>query len=490
MFNHRSAIASLLLAAAPFAGAIVPTVLTGTAQAQDLTPRAGPQTQDIALVGIDAYPVDREVITDACVVFSKGKITRVGVRAQVQPPQGAKVINLAQPDGTRLRAYPGLFAPFTTMGLEEIQAIKPSRDTSETGAISPEALASVAVNPDTWFLPVTRSNGVLLFGTFPSGNSIPGRASVISADGWTNEDLALKPEAGLVVQWPNVRVVRARWMDLSDDEQQKRITDSQDRINGAFRQAQAYLSAKAADPASVKTDLRWESMRKVFPEFLPPTAPATQKPKPPELPTFITAQEYDQILSALAFAKHFGLRPVIVGGRDAHLAAEQLKAAGAAVIIDTVKEIPRRDDAPYNANFNLPARLKALGVAFTIASGEETAHERNLPYMAALAVAHGLSEPDALRAVTLSAAEILGVADRVGSLSEGKDATLIITDGSPLEIRTRTLAAYINGRPIDLTNKQTVLAERYREKYRQMNEQKNQPKQDGAGAGPVRETPR
>jgi imidazolonepropionase-like amidohydrolase len=148
---------------------------------------------------------------------------------------------------------------------------------------------------------------------------------------------------------------------------------------------------------------------------------------------------------------------------------EALKAANVPVIIQGTHVMPRRDDSPVAEAFTLPLRLHQAGVAFCLAYADDTAHERNLPYAAATAVAFGLPQEVALRSVTLSAAEILGVADRLGSLEVGKAATLIITTGDPLDIRTETRQAFIDGREIDLSNKQRKLYEKYRERYRQLN---------------------
>ncbi len=446
------------------------------ASAQDLTPRAPAQNNAIALVGVDVYPVDAPPIVDGYMLFERGKITGVGPRAGFTPAPGVRVRDMsaqppaktnagtpqspAQPsEGERARVYPGLISSYTRMGLEEIGAVRASTDMNEAGELTPEVVGATAVNPDSWLMPVARSNGVLMFGTFPTGGTVPGRASVISADGWTTEDLTVRRDAGLIVAWPLMRTVRAWWMDQSDEEQQKRAKERLERITGpggAFALAKAYIAAKDADNAGVPTDLRWEAMRSVF-----PSAGAAQRP------IFVEAQEYDQILSAIAFAKREKLKLVIIGGRDAVLAAEQMKSVGASVIVNSVLNMPRREDSAYDEGFSLPKRLKEAGIPFAIASGEETPHERNLPYAAGLAIAHGLDNDSALRAVTLAPAEILGVRDVVGSITPGKDASIIITRGDPLDVRTQIIGAYIQGRPIDLSNKQTILAERYREKYRQ-----------------------
>lgn len=441
------------------------------ASAQDLTKRPGPQRKAVHITHADIYPVDREPIMDGYVVFDGGVIRAVGSMGDGNVPAvgDATVIDGNQQGGTRLRVYPGLISPYTRIGLEEMGMTKPSKDMNEAGDATPEVVAVSAVNPDSTLIPVARTNGVLVFGVFPTGGTFPGRASVISADGWTTEDMTIKRDAGQVVAWPMSRIVRAWWMDTPEEEQMKRIRESQERIKDTFKAAKSYIAAKDADPKSTPTDLRWEAMRGIFPDAAAAGSEA-KKPALAKLPLFVEANDYDQILSALAFARQGGHKVVIVGGRDAVMASKQIIDAGASVIVNSVIAMPRRDDSPYDDQYTLPARLHAAGVLFCQASGEETPHERNLPYAAGMSIAHGLANAAALRSVTLSAAEILGVADRIGSVTTGKDATIIITDGDPLDVRTHTKMAFIQGRQVDLTNKQSALAEKYREKYKQMND--------------------
>jgi len=182
-------------------------------------------------------------------------------------------------------------------------------------------------------------------------------------------------------------------------------------------------------------------------------------------PVFIQAQDYDQIQQAVTLCAKHSLRCVIIGGRDAPMCADLLKRHHASVIVEGTFKFPKRDDSPFDDAFTLPARLEAAGVKWCLASGEETAHERNLPYAAAKAVAYGLDHEVALRSITLSPAEILGIADRYGSIGTEKSATLIVTDGDFLEVSSHVTMAFLDGREVNLSDKQKVLDERYRQKY-------------------------
>jgi len=432
--------------------AVAGAALTSSATlGQDLGVKAPAQSQPVAIVNAKVHPISGAPF-DGFLVFDGGRIVQTGP-GKVEPGPNTQVI-----DAKGKHVYPGIIAPYTQLGLEEIRAIRPSTDQNEAGGVTPEARAATAVNPDSWLMPVTRANGVLLAATYPSGGQVPGRAGVIRLDGWTTEEMTVSPAAGLVVEWPLMRVVRAAWMDRPEEEQLKDIRAGLERIRETFRQAAAY----AAAPAPGSVDLRWEAMRSVFP------APPVAGKKAPQMPVLVLANDYDQIMAAVELKRQHGLKMAIIGGLDAGRCAKLLKDEDVAVIITNVLTPPRRDDSAYDENYALPQRLAAAGVRFCIASGDETPHERNLPYAAAMAAAHGLDPDLALRAVTLSAAEILGIANAYGSLEQGKSATLLITDGDPLEVGTVIDAAFIDGRRLDLSTKQTALAAKYRERYRQM----------------------
>lgn len=470
--SPRSVILSLALAAA--------------AQAQDLGVKAPAQSAPIAIVNAAIHPVSGPAIEKGYIAFDHGKITAVGTGEYVPAGVGSVI------DATGRHVWPGLIGAETRLGIEEIALVRATLDYNEVGAITPEVRAAVAVNPDSTNIPVTRSNGILTVGVFPTGQLIPGRISVMRMDGWTWEDMAVEQDAGLEVNWPYMQVVNAWWMDKSEDDQRKAIRESIDAIDRAFASAEAYKAAKEADPSG-PTDIRWEAMLPYLPEHQVMTGPSVRRatdlaneqlkaggyhvddpgstvgfdPYANQKPVFIAAQDVDQITAAVTWSAGRHLRAVIVGGRDAELCADLLKAQDVPVLITGTHTFPKRDDSPYDDAYTLPARLAAAGVKFCIASSDATPHERNLPYDAAMAVAYGLDMDMAVRSITLSSAEVLGVSDRLGSLDTGKAATLIVTDGNPLEVTTHIERAFIDGREIDLSNKQTKLAAKYREKYRQ-----------------------
>lgn len=424
-------------------------VVAGLLPAQDLTHKAPPQTHPIAIRGAVLHTVSGPTIVGGTIWWADGVIR--GVHAADEAPglpPGTEVI-----DGRERHVFPGLIAPHTSLGLQEIGAIRPSIDLREIGDATPEALAAVAVNPDSAVLPVTRSNGVLVAAVFPQGGLVPGRAAVIQLDGWTNADLAVAADAGLVVDWPGRSEGRfgMRRRRGGEEPAEDRTEQNRRRIDELFAQALAWLDARRADP-TVPDDIRLAAMQR-----------ALQR----DVPTFLLADEVEQIESAVLWAVGRNLRPVLVGGRDALLCADLLRRHDVPVILGGTHPLPRRADSPFSERFELPARLHEAGVRFCLASGESFYNERNLPYQAATAVAWGLDRRTALAAITLRSAEILGVADRLGSLQPGKQATLMLTDGSPLELATRVDQAFIAGRRIDLRNKQTDLRDKYRARYQQ-----------------------
>jgi imidazolonepropionase-like amidohydrolase len=421
-----------------------------SALAQDLTPRSRPQERPVAIVNATVHPASGPAIEGGFVAFDKGVITAIGKGEDAKAAttgDGWEVI-----DGKGMHVYPGLIGANTQLGIREIEMVRASRDTDEVGAVTPEVVAATALNPDSTFIPVTRSNGVLLAGVLPSGGAMPGRASVIRLEGWTPAEMTVVEDAGLVVGWPMARPVTAWWMDKSEEDQRKDQTKARRLIEDTLDAAKAYAAASAG--ADRPADIRLEAMRGLF----------AADPKAAR-PALILANEYDQIQQAVLACAARGVRCIIVGGRDAPLAAPLLKEHGAAVIVDGTIKFPKRDDSPYDDAYTLPARLEAAGVRWCLASGDGTPHERNLPYSAAMAVAHGLDHDAGVRSITLSAAEVLGIADRYGSLDKGKSATLIVTDGDVLEVSSNVRRAFIDGRAIDLSDKQKALREKYRRKY-------------------------
>jgi imidazolonepropionase-like amidohydrolase len=419
--------------------------LSAQVQGSDSMP-APPQTKPIALKGATIHPVVGPDIPSGTIVFENGKITAIGADAAI--PSGAEVI-----DVTGKHIYPGLINANTVLGLVEIGAVRATVDVEEAGAINPNVKSITSVNPDSELIPVARSAGVLTALSVPEGGIISGQSAVLRLDGWTPEEMTVLTPAGMHLRWPNLTIDRRPRARKSVKDQQKEIEKAQKQIRDAFQIARSYWQARKNPAPDFKSDLRWEALMPVFDG---------------KLPLMVHASSLAQIEAALAWAKEMQLKIVLVDGDDAWRIAPQLKETDTAVILGPSTSLPPRRDDDYDSAWSSAAKLQAAGVRFCIASSGRAAetNERNVGYEAGLAAGYGLPKEEALKAVTLYPAQILGVADRLGSLETGKAATLIVTNGDPLDFPTQVEAAYIDGRKIDLSNRQTRLRDKYREKYR------------------------
>jgi len=409
-------------------------------QAHDQIPGA-PQTRPILIRGATIHPVSGAPIEGASLLFEHGRITDIGTDLDL-PEQGLEI------DATGKHIYPGMIESMTDLGLREIGAVDVTMDSRETGSVNPNVRAWVAFNPDSELIPVARANGILTALVAPSGSGIYGQAAVMELDGWTAADMSLLAPAGLCINWESFE---SRGEDAKQRaaSRETRLSQLDDLLDSAER----YAAAREANSERTATNVRLESMLPVIHG---------------EVPVLAMANREGAIASAVMYAAQRGLKLIIVGGYDAERCANLLKKYDVPVIITATYRLPRYRHDPYDASYTLPARLAAAGVKFAICGdGGDSSNARNLPYQAANAVAYGLAEADAVRAVTLSAAEILGVADQIGSLEVDKLATLVITDGPLLESDTQIEHAYVAGRKVDLSSRHTLLNDKYRVKYQQ-----------------------
>jgi len=405
-----------------------------------------PQKTPVVLTNATIHPATGPVIEKGSLLFDGGKIKALG--NAVSPPANAEVIDLAGK-----HVYPGLFDALTDLGLVEINSIRATIDGTEIGQLNPNARAIVAVNPDSEIIPVTRSNGILLALAAPYGGLMSGRSAVIQLDGWTWEDMALKPDVALHIQWPQTAGGGRRGRG-GDEPAPAGTGQAVEQIRQALVDARAYSVSHKADP-NFPHDARWESLQDVLSG---------------KLPVVIHADELRQITSAVAFAQQEKLKLIIAGGYDAPQCSALLKKYDVPVIVGGIYRLPRRRNDSYDASYSVPAALHAAGVRFCISARGRfgASHVRNVPYHAATAVGFGLPADEALKSITLYPAQILGVADRVGSLEVGKDATLFIADGDPLDTPTQVTAAWIQGRKVDLDDRHKRLYHKYEEKYKQL----------------------
>ena len=403
--------------------------------------------ETIALVGGTIHTISGPDIPKGTVVITDGKIAAVG--ANVTAPAGARIV-----DVSGKHVYPSLLPAATNLGLVEIGAVRATVDIAEIGDVNPQARADIAMNFDSEQLPVTRSAGVLVAGVTPTGGIVSGSGAAMKLDGWTREDAAIRSPAYVTVTWPDLSIDRSPQARFSARIQEKRRDEAVAKLKDVFAEARAYGSARRAEgkPGIPRHDAdpRLEAL-----------SPAIDG----KIPVLVIADSLLQIRAALAWAKEENLKIVIGGGRDAWRAATEIAQAAVPVVLDPVIGLPTRADEPYDAPFANAATLAKAGVRVAISEGDSS-FARNLAHQASVAMAFGLPREKALEAITLEPARILGIADRVGSIEPGKDATLFVSDKDVLDFRYRVEEAYVDGRPLDLSDRHKRLYERYRNRPR------------------------
>lgn len=395
----------------------------------------------LALEGATVHTISGPVLEGATVVIGDdGVITAVGVDVDV--PADARRVDLS---GHRL--YPGLLNLGTMLGIWEIRDVQSTRDESELGQINPNLRPEVAFNPASELLPVARADGVLAFLTYPTSGLITGTAALATTAGRYPESMVVRAPVAMVINWPSMRLDHGSDDGLS--AQREARLDRIAELDRAFDDATGYLARRAVDDA-VPVDVKWEAMRPVLDGEIPVLARTWNGPR---------------VRAALDWAEERELDLILAASRDLAPFADELAARGVPVILDGLLLGGPPSDGPFDALMSQPAALHAAGVRIAFGTGMSpygTYNARQLPDLAGRAVGHGLPREAAVRAITLDAAIIAGVGDRLGSIEVGKEATLIATDGDVLEIRTHVTHAWIAGREQALATRHTRLYEAYR----------------------------
>ncbi|WP_395139244.1 amidohydrolase family protein [Armatimonas sp.] len=431
---------------------------------------SGPIT---ALVGGTVHTVSGVDIPNGVVVMQGGKILSVGKAGEMSVPAGAKTTDISGQ-----HVYPGLINANTTLGANEIDSRRETQDLSEQGTYKPELFAAHVINPDSEAIKVARAEGVLSALVVPSGATFSGMGALINLDGWTWEEMSLDPLAGLLATLPGGGGGGRRFgehhhddsCDETADDEANRAGIAQPPFAGRRAQGAAAVpgAAPAADPLQAVADFLEEARRYQVARNANPKTPRDVKFEAMlpvlegKVPLFVNANSKQEIETAVRWAKKEGFPLVIVGGSQADECTELLVKESVPVLLGSTLALPRRQDAPYDDAFTLPARLAKAGVKFALTTGGDSQKVRNLAQHAAMAAAFGLSREEALKAITLGAAQILGAGSRLGSIEMGKDANLIVTNGDILEVMTQVRQAFVAGKPVNLASKQSGLYERWR----------------------------
>lgn len=408
----------------------------------NITP-AKPQSKPILITGATIHVGNGQVIENGYIAFDKGKITAIGSGT----PPNASFSEVISATGKQL--YPGFIAPMTSLGLVEFESVRATIDNEEVGDINANIRSLIAYNTDSKVIPTVRSNGILLAQPVPEGGIVSGQSSVVQLDAWNWQDAAYKTDIGIHLNWPVARAARGRrgagpalpGAETPAERAQKII----DNLNTYFTEAKAYAETKPK-----VANLRFEGMKGLF--------NGSKK-------LFVIADGAKEIIQAVAFAKKYGVKEVIVGGKESYLVADVLKENSVPVILRETQTLPDKDEDDVYLPYKLPKILQDAGVLYGL-TGTGFWRQRNLPFEAGEAVGYGLSKEQAVQMITLNNAKILGIDATTGSLEVGKDANLFISKGDALDMITINVeTAFIQGRNINLDNLHKQLYKRYAGKY-------------------------
>lgn len=398
------------------------------------------QTQAICIRNATIHTGTGAVIEQGSILFDKGIIQALG--------RDVEAGNAQLIDAAGRHVYPGFILPNTTLGLTEIDAVKATRDFDETGEINPEVRSLVAYNTDSRIIPTVRFNGVLLCQPVLRGGMVSGTSSVVQLDAWNWEDAAVRPDDGVHVQWPAVMVRAGWWAEQEVADRNRKTEENMQRLTAFFRRAAVY------DTLSPEKDFKLHALRRVFRG---------------EQRLYVQVQGAWEARQAVLFFKSLGVKNLVLkAGGNIYEAADILTEHQVPLILERPHSLPAVPDDAVDAPYALPYILYKKGVLFCLdySGGMEAMGCRNLPFLAGTAAAYGMPPEEALKLITLNAARILGVDKKYGSLEPGKSATLFISEGDALDMRTNRIShAFIDGRALQLENHQSQLNRMYMEKY-------------------------
>jgi imidazolonepropionase-like amidohydrolase len=402
------------------------------------------QSKTIVISGGTVHVGNGSIIENGTVVIEKGKIKSVSATPVTISGDVDRI------DATGKQVYPGLIAPNSSLGLVEFASTKSTIDIEELGEMNPNIRAIVAYNTDSKIINTVRSNGVLLAQITPQGGMIPGSSSVVQLDAWNWQDAAYAMDNGIHFKMPALinRPAAFQRRGANSDPVAAGLARLEE-ARSFFKEAKAYLNEKT----HTGTNLKFEATRGLFDG---------------SKPFFVHCDLVKEMLAAINFAKEFNFKLVLVGATDSWMIADILKENNVSVILGEIHSLPASEDDAVDQPYKTPGMLQKAGVLFSMGfeGGDGNWRQRDLPFHAGTMAAYGVTKEEALSAITLNAAKILGIADRTGSIEAGKDANIVISTGDILDMRSSVLTnAFIQGRALNLDNKHSQLFERYKYKY-------------------------
>ncbi|SDW57640.1 amidohydrolase family protein [Flavobacterium degerlachei] len=409
---------------------------------------ANKQSKSILILNGTAHLGNGQVIDNSAIGFKDGKLTLVADATLIRLPKDAYEETI---DASGKQIYPGFIAPNSTLGLVEIDAIKSSDDESELGNMNPNVRSIIAYNAESKVIETVIPNGILMAQITPRGGRISGTSSIVQLDAWSWQEAVVKENDGIHLNFPSPFKQTGRWTEPGEMTLNKDYAKQLSEITSFLSNAKAYQQAN-----SKERNVVFESTKGLF--------DGSQT-------LFILANDELQIIDAIKLAKESGItKIVIVGGFEAYKTADLLRSNNIGVLLKRVHDMPQYDDQDVHLPYKMAKILvdKGIVVALENSGDKERMNTRNLPFLAGTCAAYGLDKEQALQLITSNTAQLLGIDSFCGTLEEGKDATLFISDGDALDMRTNKLSkAYIQGRLLKLENHQSNLNRIYKEKYNQ-----------------------
>lgn len=400
----------------------------------------------ILLKNATAHIGNGQVVDNSYVAIKDGKIDMVADArvTKIDPSQFDTTIDLS---GKHI--YPGLIAPNCILGLQEAEAVRQTSDYAEVGDFNPHVRSLIAYNAESKILETVKANGVLYTQSTPRYGRIAGMSSILATDGWNWEDAVIRADDGVHLNFPNSIQKHGWWAEPEPSDKNPKYTDQINELTAFFDNAFAYDNSLNI----TEKNLRFEAMKGIF--------GGTKN-------LYIRADYVKDIISAVNFTKKYSIKKmVIVGGKDSYKVTKLLKENNVAVMVNRLHDLPDLPEAETDLMYKLPYLLQKDSVMFCLQNqGDmEAMNARNIAFLAGTAAAYGLTKEQALQSITLSSAKILGIDNLIGSIETGKLASLVVSEGDILDMKTnKIILAYINGRSIKLSNFQNDLNKKYSEK--------------------------
>ena len=408
---------------------------------------ADKQSKSVLIMHAVAHLGNGKVIQNSMIGFENGKITMVADATLVKFDMSKYATQI---DASGKHVYPGFIAPNSTLGLVEIDAVKSSDDENEIGKFNPNVRSLIAYNTESLVTETVRPNGILMAQITPRGGRISGTSSIVQLDAWTWKDAVIKENDGIHLNFPNL-MIRSNATESVNSDAAKDYLKQIDEIKAFLSNAKAYTLEIPKE-----RNLVFEATKGLF--------DGSQN-------LFVHTDNEKQIIDAIHLFKEIGIKKiVIVGGFQAYKTADLLVQNNVSVLLKRVHELPENDDQNIDLPYKMAKILTDKGILVGLEnSGDmERMNTRNLPFLAGTCAAYGLDKEVALQLITYNTAKILGIDDICGTLEQGKDATLFISEGDALDMRTNKLSqAFIQGRMIDLETHQSDLNKKFKAKYNQ-----------------------